>query len=279
MKREKIIIGVMLIATLFIGCVPKSKYDELVKENENLKIEVDELKNGEERLISIIDNAYKNNDFETAKANISILSIKHPESKKNAEYETLLKTIEKKENEIAIQKKKEAAEKERLANLNNTGNWRVWNYVDDFGEETKNKYLTHLDDFTGKFSNSATSNSPLKIRFLIDSKDDISVKLYEYSGDTEVKGDYSYPVTAYVTVRDSEGNDSSMLEAKNSSDRFTFGKSASNIIHNILMKGGKIQFSFSTYSYGSEDSSYVFSLSDTQSKYYDNAYRILTTGK
>ncbi|OJF76536.1 MAG: hypothetical protein BKP49_06815 [Treponema sp. CETP13] len=59
MKREKIIIGVMLIATLFIGCVPKSKYDELVKENENLKIEVDELKNGEERLITPRQNMIK----------------------------------------------------------------------------------------------------------------------------------------------------------------------------------------------------------------------------
>ena len=86
-----------------------------------MKTEIDELKNGEERLIAIIDTAYEKADFTTAKENIALLEKKHPESKKNPEYKKLLIAIEKSEKEIYLQKQKEAEEKERIKNLNNTG--------------------------------------------------------------------------------------------------------------------------------------------------------------
>lgn len=265
-----------LIPIMFIGCVPKSKYDDLLKEKLSLEIEIDELKNGESRLISIIDSAYEKSDFETAKKNISLLEKKHPESKKNAEYKKLLIEIENKEKEIELQKQKEAEEKERLANLNNTGNWEICNYVDSFGEYTDEKYIRLK--CKGYFSNSATTNSKLEVKFLIDSKDEIAFKLYEYGGYTEVKGGYgSSKLRAYLTIRDKDGKESPLITGVNSSDRFSFGPNASNLIHNAFLKGGVVKFSLSvSEDYGS-DSSYRFTVDDAN--YYDNAYRILTTGK
>ena len=64
---------------------------------------------------------------------------------------------------------KEAEEKEqiRLANLNNTGVWSVNYYVDEFGERTKQGYITNSLSIKGAFSNTATQDSRLNVDFLI----------------------------------------------------------------------------------------------------------------
>lgn len=46
------------------------------------------------------------------------------------------------------------------------GIWKVSYYVDDFGEPTKEGYV--FTRCTGKFSNSATTNSELGVEFIID---------------------------------------------------------------------------------------------------------------
>ena len=46
------------------------------------------------------------------------------------------------------------------------GIWKVSYYVDDFGEPTKEGYV--FTSCTGKFSNSATTNSELGVKFIID---------------------------------------------------------------------------------------------------------------
>ena len=266
----------ILIPILFISCVPKSQYEQVVAENEALKTQIDELINGEERLAAIIDKAYKDEDFITAKNNIALLSEKHPESSLNEHYSEVLASIIEKEKEIAEQKRKEAEEAERIRNLNNTGEWKVWNYVDSFGEDTDKKYI--FRECKGTFSNVATTNSKLSVRFLIDGKNKISIKLYEYDDNTEVKGGYgSSKLRGYLTIRDKDGKDSDILSCENTSDRFTFGANASAIIHNALMKEGPVKFSMNVYEDYGSDSSYKFTIEST--KYYDNAYRILTTGK
>ncbi len=243
-----------------------------------MKTEIDELKNGEERLIAIIDTAYEKANFTTAKENIALLEKKHPESKKNPEYKKLLIAIEKSEKEIYLQKQKEAEEKERIKNLNNTGIWEIRNYVDSFGDYTKERYITNKEKFQGRFSNSATTNSNLTVDFLINSKKEIAIQLYEYGGTTEVKGDYgSGTLTAYLTLRDKDGKNSDIIIGENRSDRFKFGSNASTIIHNALIKGGEVKFHISVSEKYGSGSTYNFSIDDA--KYYDNAYRILTTGK
>ena len=80
-----------------------------------------------------------------------------------------------------------------------TGLWELRSYKDSFGEETNDRYLVLTGE--GVFSNSATTNSELKVVFFVD-KDSFSFRLFEY-GSFPVKDDDA----SYVTrIRDGERN-------------------------------------------------------------------------
>lgn len=85
--------------------------------------------------------------------------------------------------ENAVQKRLE-----QKSHLDDMGVWILNHYVDSFGDETDEGYLSTI--MTGTFSNSATTNSDLIAYFLID-EDEVDLKLLEY-GDYEVKGDSTY---------------------------------------------------------------------------------------
>ena len=46
-------------------------------------------------------------------------------------------------------------------------NWETLYYVDDFGDPTNQKYLKYTT--YGSFDNTATTNSPLRVEFLVES--------------------------------------------------------------------------------------------------------------
>lgn len=80
--------------------------------------------------------------------------------------------------------------------------WETSFYVDEFRNPTNEAYMKNSDVFIGVFSNSATTNSKLYARFLIDAED-IAVKLWEY-GSQEVN---AYSTTNYdITILDENGN-------------------------------------------------------------------------
>lgn len=80
--------------------------------------------------------------------------------------------------------------------------WKTSFYVDEFNNPTSEAYLRNSDVFVGTFSNSATTNSQLYARILIDA-DDISIKLWEY-GSHEVN---TFSTTYYnITLLDDDGN-------------------------------------------------------------------------
>ncbi len=58
--------------------------------------------------------------------------------------------------------------------------WKIDQFVDDFGEKKGDKYLFTLSD--GQFSNSATSDSYLGVKILVEKKD-AGIFLHEYSYD------------------------------------------------------------------------------------------------
>jgi hypothetical protein len=246
----------------------KSDYDDLALENDSLKLEIDEYENGEERLVALVQKSYNEKKYTEAIRNIENLRERHPESIKNEEFQSLLITINQ---ELEAQKKKhEAEEKERirLANLDKTGMWIVSYYVDDFGQPTKKGYIQNSDEIVGSFSNSATTNSALNVRFLITNSNNIDVVLYEYAGNNPVK---SYGSTEYsVSVLDSDGGKHS-LNATNYSDRLSLGTTSSKKMHNILLKGGRIQFSIKENR--SSINSYEFTIRN--SDFYENAFRKL----
>lgn len=79
--------------------------------------------------------------------------------------------------------------------------WKTSFYVDEFNNPTSEAYIRNNNLFEGSFSNSATTNSKLYARILIDA-DDIAIKLWEY-GSQEVN---AYSTTYYdITILDDKG--------------------------------------------------------------------------
>ena len=72
------------------------------------------------------------------------------------------------------------------------GNWEKSFYVDDFGDKTNNGFISQT--VKGKFSNSATQNSRLRVKMYINNanlnlKENIPwFRLYEYDGTNPIKG-------------------------------------------------------------------------------------------
>jgi len=272
MKLTKIIYGLSMLAILSSCGVPQADYDklkvekeQLQQENERLSAELDDCKFGAEKIAGEVEKAYAEKNYAVARENIKMLYEKHPESPKNKEFKNLLAVIDKEE--IAEQKRKEAAEKERirLENLNNTGMWTVSYYVDDFGEPTKEGYIRNTYLISGNFSNTATQNSDLNVKFLITNSSDISIMLYEYAGNNPVK---AYSSESYqVLIQDKDGK-RLKLRATNYSDRLSFDKTASRQVHNVLMKGGTIKFKI--YEIDTPTTEYDFTI--PKADWYENAY-------
>ena len=215
-----------------------------------------------------VEKAYLEKNYSVARQNIEILYAKHPESAKNNEFAELLKTIEKEELSEKTRKEAEKKEFNKLANLNNTGIWSINYYVDEFGESTKKGYIKNASLIHGTFSNTATQNSDLNVKFLISNSSDISIQLYEYAGNNPVK---AYSHTSYtVLVQDKDGN-RLKLSAVNYSERLSFDKATSNQIHNILLKGGSIKFRLTEND--TPTTQYEFSIQNAD--WYENAYEKL----
>ncbi|MCT7466253.1 hypothetical protein N5T78_06655 [Aliarcobacter cryaerophilus] len=282
----------IFITFIFTGCGVSqedynklnSEYQKLIKDNELIKKELDELKNGEARLVGKIEKANTEKKYSDSVKYINELYERFPESSKNKEYQQLLsqfnieiqkekELIAKKELEEKERKEKEEKERIRLENLNNTGMWEVKYYVDQFGEPTKNYYITNKNPINGYFSNSATRNSELKVEFLNDEYD-VAIQLYEYAGNNPVKAYSSEDYTIYVKDKDGE---TYILDGwmGTGSDRLIFSnipsKASNKIVKNVLMKGGTIQFRIVENKYGL--SKYSFTL--TNADWYDNAYNLL----
>ncbi len=264
---KNLVFGILTIL-LLSGCVSKSDYEKLQAENNALKIELDELQNGEERLIAKVNKAYKDRNYTEAKLNISLLATKHPESPKNEEFVELSKTIAKIEMEQNKKLEEERKEKARIENLNNTGIWSIDYYVDDFGQSTDKAFITNSNYIQGHFSNTATQNSDLNITFLITNSNKITIMLYEYAGNNPVK---SVSEDKYrVLIQDNNGKKYRFI-ATNWSDRLYFDESTSKQIHNILLKGGTIKFKI--IEIDTPTTEYDFTIDDAN--WYDNAYQKL----
>lgn len=171
---------------------------------------------------------------------------------------------------MAFRKVKDEEEKERirLANINNTGMWRVGHYVDEFGEPTKLGYINNSSHIEGVFSNTATQDSNLNVNFLITSPSKISIQLYEYAKNNPVK---AYSSKNYsVLIMDKDGG-RLKLRAVNYSDRLTLGTSHSRQLNKALLKGGNIKFKI--YEVNTPTTEYEFTIKNAD--WYENALKKL----
>jgi hypothetical protein len=107
------------------------------------------------------------------------------------------------------------------------------------------------------------------VRILIDYSYDISMMLYEYAGNNPVK---SVSTEEYsIRVKDRDGNKFD-LTAKNYLDRLSFSNTDSKIVHNVLMKGGKVQFWIKEID--TPTTQYEFTIQNAD--WYDNAFKRLS---
>ncbi|PHS38265.1 MAG: hypothetical protein COA91_08420 [Robiginitomaculum sp.] len=258
-----------ILVGVLVGCgVPQVDYDKVLAENAVLKIEIDDLKNGEQRLIAIIEQAYEEDSFTKSKDAFNSLQKRHPHSKAIPKYAKLMIELDRKEKTLQAKREAEEKEKKRLANLNKTGVWQVTSYVDDFGESTSDRLIRNLRLIRGRFSNSATQDSKLDVRFLIDGKTEIDIILYEYAGNNPVKA-YS-PDEYQVLLQDKDGN-RHKLRALNRSDRLSFGPKHSRIVFEALLKGGKVKFRI--VEVDTPTTQYAFEIKNAD--YFDNAVRLM----
>lgn len=131
------------------------------------------------------------------------------------------------------------AEQARLDSINNIGVWKIGDYIDEFGEKIGINYIYTLT--RGRFSNSATTNSPLDVKITVDPHS-VDLRLYEYSGNHPVKGE------GYMSfsIKDSEGV-VHYIETYNDENGNNYAKDlnykSDSIIRAVLRKGGEIKFS------------------------------------
>lgn len=288
----KFITAVIVSVIFFVGCGVSqedydklnSKYQKLVTDNNELLKELDELKNGEAKIIGKIEKANSEKKYSEAIELINSLYTKFPESSKTKEYQELSKQLNieiQKEKEILAkkqqeeQKQREAEEKEkyRLANLNNTGIWELNYYVDTFGEKTKNAYITNTELIKGLFSNTATENSTLDVKFLINDLFEMSIVLYEYGGNNPVKGYSSQSYTIYMQDKTGERY---TLHAVNYADRLKFVPSSDALRVNLsLLKGGTLKFRIIEDRIPTTQYSFTIDNAD----WYTNAFELLKATK
>lgn len=94
----------------------------------------------------------------------------------------------------------------------------VRHYVDEFGDSTGNGYITQGISQSGTFSNSATTNSRISWRVLVDDSD-VAFIIDEY-GSYRVKGSTGFPDNYTVSVKTPVG-EVYRLTGHNYSDRIT----------------------------------------------------------
>lgn len=258
-----------LIIFIMTGCVTKSSHNELEKKCQSLTDEItalnekiDELENGEDRLVNLAKNSYDAGKYGLANNYIAQLKEKHPESKEIAYFNRLQPTLDKQieEEKAIIEKAKKDSIK--LANINNLGIWEIGYYVDNFGEATKEPYIS--TDLSGKFSNSATTNSDLNVRFLVD-KSSIRIQLYEYAGNHPIKGEG----IIYFKIRDKNGKEHEIRAFNSSTGNTNVDQDDFKKLKNILLSGGTIKFIALAGKYGSP-SQYSFTIDNAD--WLENAY-------
>ncbi|MBQ2965349.1 MAG: zinc ribbon domain-containing protein [Clostridia bacterium] len=121
----------------------------------------------------------------------------------------------------------------------NTETWKKSFYVDEFDELTDEWFVSR--EFTGTFSNSAATNSPLSGQLVIDSEK-ISIFLFKYYKN-QVKNPYSFSQKYEISVRLENGSTSEFTSSMHSDgDRILVTGSSVETLKELLKNGGKIKF-------------------------------------
>lgn len=139
------------------------------------------------------------------------------------------------------------------------GKWTSKYYVDIFDQPTDEAYVTGKDVFVGKFSNSATTDSLLYVKVLVD-KDEVAFVLYEY-GKYIVDNPYSRHEEYGIIMKDANGKQYTLDGSMNASDGdriFVSSDSDEKAVVDALKGNGSV--SFYIYNKDRPINTYLFSV-------------------
>lgn len=156
---------------------------------------------------------------------------------------------------------KECEEEIKIPIPTGTGFWELGYYVDEFGDDTPNRFLRIASK--GVFSNSATTGSRMTAYLIVDRKN-ISFRFVEYD-DHVVKDDE----TCQMKIKDSYGNVHEITLYNSRDGQMTTYLSSE--VKDILMQGGKITISAEMGKYSK--STYLFKMDVSG---YDKAYEFIS---
>lgn len=135
--------------------------------------------------------------------------------------------------------------------------WGIKYYVDEFNKPTNNRYITNVKLFNGVFSNSATTNSSLSAKLIID-PNGLYIMLWEY-GNHQVKG---YTAIGYkIILQGTDGKKTNITGLmKKNSDRITVDISEWETFVGLIISNEKINVYIEEKSDYGYSSTYLFEI-------------------
>lgn len=141
------------------------------------------------------------------------------------------------------------------------GIWETKYYVDEFNDPTSQKYVTTKSLINGTFSNTATTNSNLNVKILVDSTG-VSFMLYEY-GNHQVKSGINRGYHIYIKY----GNEKTRVSGSLTTDRISVLLD-DNDVNNALKSGKTVSFYIEDTDYHTSTYSFSVESSNFQAEYY-----------
>jgi len=165
------------------------------------------------------------------------------------------------------------------SSLDSLGIWELNYFVDEFGDAANSGYITTSHLVNGTFSNSATTNSILSVRFII-TEYSVAIKLYEYGRNHPVTVSKNYPKEYEIHIKHNGEIIDYNIAGKNESDRIEIGTiinpNMQRILTTYLNLQGSMQFSIKEKSKYGVPSTYKFVINDVSPFGFSNAWKKLT---
>lgn len=134
--------------------------------------------------------------------------------------------------------------------------WETINYVDEFGDETGESAIRLL--CKGTFSNSATTNSDLIVKFILDKKSEyIAISLYEYGSSPEASMGYDSSF-GNITVKLEDGTKKTFKTFAPKSGGLFFTKGSYNDFIKFLTTNSNFKVYIGKSDFENNGSSYLF---------------------
>lgn len=142
-----------------------------------------------------------------------------------------------------------------------TSNWEKAYYVDEFEQPTSEGYITNSELIVGTFSNSATTNSTLYVKFTVDKKY-VAIALAEYGSYVVKNSSSKYSDSYKIILQSANGTKYNLTgELYPGGDRIVIDTSYNATILSALKSGGEIKLYIEETEYST--SNYLFTVDTT----------------